>query len=123
MTLKPLFNEERTMTRAYQAKLESRYKRDGTAIQSFIYQSSEHGEVNFSATGSATVTRVFAFKEKQYKVIHATAHATSINTTAHITDVTASQIEITLKSTAAMISSVITTSQVRVFYSVTGSNP
>ena len=55
----------------YKSRIESVNKRENTGVNSFIYQSIEHGEVFFSANGSALSTLSFGFKEKQSKIIYA----------------------------------------------------
>jgi len=114
----------RTFVRAFQAKLESLYKREPSGINSFGYQSQEHGEVNFSGTGSPTVAQTFSLREKQAKIIYADAHAMSTVVTAHVTDITQTAITIecrTVSGTANL--SDVTTATIRVFYKVQGSNP
>jgi len=114
-------NANQAFTRVYQAKIESIQKRDGSATAPFLYQSMEHGEVIFSATGSAVVSITYALVEKQNKIIYASAHALNSAITAHVISVTATSITIECNATADFSS--ITTGQVTVYYQVIGSNP
>lgn len=114
----------RTLVRVFQAKIESLHKNENSGIGTFGYQSIEHGEVDFSHTGSATITKTYSLKEKQNKIVYANAHACNNLGVATITDVTQTAVTIVLRTVSgtANLSSVITAS-VKVFYQVIGSNP
>jgi len=114
----------KTISVAYQAKLESINKRDTSGTGQFTYQSAEHGEVDFSGTGSPTVALSFGFVEKQNKIIYASAHALSTLVSAHVTGVTSTGLTITCRSISGTANlSDVTTSTIKVFYQVIGSNP
>lgn len=124
MDQKDVANLNSVIARAYQTRVESLHKREGTAVASYIYQSCEHGEVNLSANGSATVEQSFGFKEKQNKIIFASAHAISNLVTAHVTDVTATGITILMQNASAGGDiSDVTSASIKIFYEVWGSNP
>lgn len=109
----------------YESKIESREYNENGSQKDYIYQSIVHGQGVFSATGSATIVRSFGFQNKFNNVLYATAHARSADVTAHITDVTASGVSITLRDadSTAVISATITTGQITVYYQVVGSTP
>ena len=65
----------RTITRAYQVKLESLQKREDSGIISLTYQTAEHGQVDFSANGSPTTVRTFALAQKYNSIVYVNAHA------------------------------------------------
>jgi len=112
--------------RSFQVKVESihSYQQSSTAHVPFLYQSMEHGENTYSATGSATITKTFSLKEKQNKIIFVKAHALSTQVSAHVTDITQTAVTIECRtiSGTALFSSV-TTASVKVFWEVIGSNP
>lgn len=108
----------------YANKAESRYKTDVSGVNSFIYQAMEHGEVAFSGTGSATVSRTFSLAERHNVIIYANAHARSPLVTAHVVDVTGTSITIECRSVSGTGNfSAVTTATVMVFWQVVGSSP
>lgn len=108
----------------YQLKVESLYKRTESGVESLTYQSFEHGEMSFTATGSATISKTFSLIEKQNTIVHAHAHAYSALASAHVTDVTKTSVTIILRSISGTgdFSSVVA-APVTVYYQIVGSNP
>ena len=114
------------IARAYQVKMGSLYVREDSGINNYTFQSMEHGQVSFTATGSPTIARSFGFQEKQNKIVYANAHAISDKCIACVTDITQTGITITVRTVSgtANFSSVVTaTNGVSVYFQVVGSNP
>lgn len=102
------------VTEIYRTKPESQVLRtdSGTAIRPF--QVMEHGESDFTATGSATIAKSFAFTETYSNVVYAQAHAQDQNILAAVTDVTQSSVTITIRAVdGGNVSSVSVTTKVR----------
>jgi len=114
----------KTITRAYQTRLEGIYHREESGVFQLLYQSIETGDVYFSANGSPTTQRTFALAEKQHKILFAKAEALDTRIKATITDVTLTAVTIALSMISATGNfSAVTTASIRVFYEVKGSNP
>jgi len=116
-------NLNQTITRAYSTRLESINKRTNSSTGQFLYQSTEHGELTFSATGSATVALTHNLIEKQNTIIYVNAHSTMVGINAHVTDITQTAITVTIASVSATSVSSVTNGQITVYYQVIGSNP
>ena len=108
----------------YYGKLESRWKRESSGITSYIYQSMETGEVTFSSTGSATISKSFGFKERMGTVVFAIAHSQNINTLATVTDITNTGLTIECRTVSGTADfSAVTTASFSVFFQAIGSSP
>lgn len=109
----------------YENKIESRFQNNNGTSRELTWQSMFHGQVLYSATGSATISRTFNIPEKIGTVVYASAHCMNVELAAHVTDVTQTAITIIVRDadSTANVSAVITTGQVTVFYQVVGSTP
>lgn len=116
---------DQNMRVLYENKIESRFQNNNGTNRELTWQSAFHGSVIYSATGSAVVSRSFVIPEKIGTVVYASAHCVHVNLSAHVTDVTQTAITIQVRhaDSTATVSSVITTSQVTVYYQVVGSTP
>ncbi len=119
-TIQPLNN---SLDIVYRTRLESVHKNVGSAIKSFNYHVVEHGEVDFSATGSPTITRTFNFKEKKNEIIHYNAHCRSTLALACVTNVTQTAVEITVRTVSGTANFSDVTTAVKVSYQVIGTQP
>jgi len=122
-TVQPLNN---SLDILYRTRLESVHKAVDSAIKSYNYHVAEYGEVDFTATGSPTITRTFAYKEKKNEIIHYNAHARSTLAIACVTNVTQTSIEITVRTVSgtANFSDVVTAAGgVKVSYHLVGTQP
>jgi hypothetical protein len=113
----------RSLDILYSNKIEGKWKRETTGIKSYPYWQQEAGEVNFSATGSATVAQTFALQEKHSRIIFASAHAKSTLVHAVVTDVTASSITVTCRTISGTADfSSVTTATIPVFFTILSSD-
>lgn len=98
------------------------YNESGTfSIHNF--QFIESGILDFSATGSATVTKIVSLTETYNKVLFSMAQSKNTDILANITDVTATAATITIRSVSATAISGVTTGTISVNYLLIGSNP
>lgn len=118
----PALNND--LDRLYKTRLESRFMYEGSssAVEASIYQAVEHGMLSLSATSTGTIVRSVALSQPYSKIIYASAHARSTVVSAHVTDVTNSSVQITLRSISAADVSAVTTAAVVVQYQVVGSD-
>jgi len=114
---------DENFNRAYTNKIEGRFKRTTSGVESFVFQSIETGEANFSGTGSPTVALTFALAEPMNNVLHVNANAQSTLVTAHVTDVTNTSITITARTVSGTADFGDVTTAVLVQWMVIGSNP
>ena len=108
MTSRESYNKERSLTRAYQVKLESStYVNDGSSTGK-LWQTQELGKINFTASGERTI----GFANKQGEVLFASCNLLGYSANnAFLIDVT--QTSITVYSEISGT----------VFWSVIGANP
>lgn len=109
----------------YENKVESRFQNNNGTNRELTWQSAFHGSVLYSATGSATIARTFSLPEKIGTVVYVSAHCISSELSAHVTDVTQTAVTIVLRDadSSGVVSAILTTGQVRVYYQVIGSTP
>ena len=108
MTYKEPFNKERSLTRAYQVKLESvNYNDNGTAVIR-TYQSQEIGKIEFTASGERSV----GFRDRQSEILYCNAQL--------IGESAVSAYVISITATGMTIFSQISGT---VYYNAIGSNP
>lgn len=110
----------------YRSKLKSTFSRDMDLSATTVkpYQASETGQIGFSATGSATITKSITIREVLSEIVYANAHAHHVGVAAIVTDVTSTGITIECRtfSGTANFSAVVTAS-FTVSYVVQGSTP
>jgi len=117
---------ERELQAIYSSKLESRCYDDSGTKSIEPYQFIQTGVIQFSATGSATVTKIANIKEANDKSLYVEANVRSLLVEAVVIDVTSTAVTITCQGLAgAVFSTSIGASggQVLVNYIVIGTNP
>ena len=120
----PAVNEN--FRKLYEKKVEAGRFFDGSSSQTVfkIFPELEVGRLSFSATGSPVVSKVIQFDQPRDTILWVQAHAVSNNITAHISNVTNSQITVSARSISGTADfSDVTTDTVSVFFAVLSSNP
>lgn len=111
---------------AYRTRVEGLNHRDisSSAVVVYPFQSIETGLANYSATGSPSITKVFALADTYNTILFAQANARHSAIIAQVIDVTRTSISVearTISGTANF--SNVTTASFSVNYLVVGSNP
>ena len=127
--IKKVTSEEATMLnenydRLFQSKLESRFYTSGSDTFIKNYQSMELFRFTASANGSPTTVITVPLKAVHDQVLFAQANAISPLMFAHVTDVTNTSIEVSVRSISGTANfSAVTTATISIQLQVIGSQP